>query len=71
MMKVIIGHKSTKREILGVFEICSDRETLLHIGDTIRNKVERDDFSYGWVTVYPKEYDEGDRTNKAPIGWED
>ena len=49
-MKIVIEHGTTKRKILGPFNICGSRDDLLLLADAIEVAT-RDDFTYGWVAV--------------------
>ena len=72
-MRLIIGHMKTKRWVEGPFEICADPETMMHISDVLRKKVE-DSPSWsgrGWVKIPELPVDPMALANKAPIGWEE
>jgi hypothetical protein len=53
-MKLVIEHSTTKREIVGIFNLCGSRKDLMNLAAQINNRLDDDSWSYGWMTVYPE-----------------
>jgi hypothetical protein len=52
-VRILIEFSETKREIDGGFMICGSRADLRHIAHQILNAA-AEEFSYGWITIYPE-----------------
>jgi uncharacterized membrane protein affecting hemolysin expression len=66
-MKIIISHSKTKREIKGAFSLCGSREDLERVAHQIFDKINNDNFIYGFVDIIPNPPLLG---NQEPIEWD-
>jgi hypothetical protein len=67
-MKVTIEHSTTKREIVGPFNICGSGKDLREIARQILDAT-KDDYYYGWIQISEKQ--PVVCVNSAPISWDD
>lgn len=67
-MKIIIEHKTSKREIDGAFNICGSRADLLSLYNALQLEIFNAGFSYGWIKV-PLET-QPSIPNTPPLDWD-
>jgi hypothetical protein len=70
-MKIAIEHHGLKRGIEGTgFNICGSRDDLLLIANQIKERADRESFSYGWIKIRHETTDEHSAGgNSATFNW--
>lgn len=65
-MKLVLSAEGVKREIIGPFSMCASAHDL----DVLRQQLDRaltDDFTYGWITIWPSPAEAP--ANTPPLPW--
>ena len=69
-MRFVIEAQGVKRELLGPFNVCASKPDFEALRDQL-DLMLRDDFGYGWFTIWPKPQAARRDPDKGspPIGW--
>ena len=68
LLKFIIVHSETKRELTIPFDICASREDFELLVNQLQLYLNREDFTYGWIPIRSRILESG--MNTPPVDWD-